>query len=114
MRFKTDIEALILATLENGPKHGYAIVKTLRTQSDGLFKLNEGQLYPLLHSMQEKGLIRGEWETSETGPARKIYIILEAGNAELESRRSDWNEFAASVKRSLFPVQITQKGEARG
>ena len=97
MKFKSDQEALVLATLVVGPQHGYGIIKRLREGSNGLFEMNEGQLYPLLHKMQEKGWIVGQWETSESGPARKTYSLLEAGQKELEARKSQWSSFTDAV-----------------
>src|SRR5689334_889328 len=97
MPFKSDIEALILGALAEGPQHGYGIVKQLREGSEGLFKLNEGQLYPLLHRMQAQGWIAGEWETSESGPARKCYALQEPGRLELAARRKEWKKFSAAV-----------------
>ena len=97
MRFKSDPEALILGALVDGPQHGYGIVKILKEGSSGLFKMNEGQLYPLLHKMQENGWIKGEWETTDTGPARKTYVISDSGRAELEKRRQEWAKFSAAV-----------------
>lgn len=97
MRFKTDPEALILSVLADGPLHGYGIVKSIQEASEGLFKMAEGQLYPVLHRMQKRGWIRGEWETSEAGPARKAYHLLEAGRSELEVRRKEWQQFAKAT-----------------
>ena len=97
MRFKSDPEALVLAALVDGPQHGYGIVKRLHDGSSGLFKMNEGQLYPLLHKMQESGWIKGEWEISESGPARKTYVLLEEGHKELKARQVQWLRFAAAV-----------------
>ena len=97
MRFKTDSEALVLGALADGPQHGYGIVKTLSSGSSGLFKMNEGQLYPLLHRMQAKGWIKGEWETSDSGPARKTYVLLDEGKKELEKRRHEWQQFSSAV-----------------
>ena len=97
MRFKSDPEALVLGALVDGPQHGYGIVKRLHDGSSGLFKMNEGQLYPLLHKMQESGWIKGEWETSDSGPARKTYVLLEDGHKELKARQEQWRRFAAAV-----------------
>ena len=108
MRFKSDPEALILGSLVNGPQHGYGIVKTLRETSDGLFSMNEGQLYPLLHKMQEAGWIKGEWETEGSGPAKKTYLLLDEGRLELQKRRKEWEKFASAVGGILT---IAQKPE---
>ncbi|HVT11959.1 MAG TPA: helix-turn-helix transcriptional regulator [Fimbriimonadaceae bacterium] len=105
MRFKTDPEAMILGVLAEGPLHGYGIVKAIQEASDGLFKMAEGQLYPVLHGMQKRGWIQGEWETSESGPARKAYRLLEAGRLELEARRADWQRFAKAAGNVLFTLR---------
>lgn len=101
MRFKTNPEALILGVLAGGPLHGYGIVKSIQEASEGLFKMAEGQLYPVLHRMQKRGWIRGEWETSETGPARKAYHLLDTGRRELEIRRNEWQQFAKATGKVL-------------
>ncbi|HWA83081.1 MAG TPA: helix-turn-helix transcriptional regulator [Fimbriimonadaceae bacterium] len=105
MRFKTDPEAMILGVLVDGPLHGYGIVKAIQEASDGLFKLAEGQLYPVLHGMQKRGWIQGEWEAFETGPARKAYRLLDAGRAELEARRAEWQRFAKAAGNVLFALE---------
>jgi PadR family transcriptional regulator, regulatory protein PadR len=97
LNFKTDSEALMLAALKDHPLHGYAIVKKIRESSDGLFKLSEGQLYPLLYRMQAKGWLSAEWVTDGAGPAKKCYSLLEQGEKELETRTADWNKFARAV-----------------
>jgi PadR family transcriptional regulator PadR len=97
MRFKTDIEAVLLGALSDGPLHGYGIVKALRERSDGMFNLPESQLYPLLHRLQKAGWIRGEWQVSESGPARKTYTLLEEGRSELKRRKEDWQRFTTAV-----------------
>jgi DNA-binding PadR family transcriptional regulator len=102
MAFRTDQEALVLGALASGPQHGYGIVKSLRDGSSGLFNVNEGQLYPLLHKMQESGWIKGEWETSESGPARKTYVLLDEGRAELQRRQELWRKFSSAVGGLLF------------
>ena len=102
MRFRPDTEAMILGALANGPLHGYGIVKCLKENSDGLFKLNEGQLYPMLFKMQESGWIIGEWETEGSGPARKIYSLTVDGTNELQRKLSDWDRFSKAVQQTLL------------
>jgi len=102
MRFKTDMEALVLGALADGPLHGYGIVKKIRDQSNGLFGLPESQLYPLLHQMQARGWIQGEWEMSASGPARKCYTLLAPGRAELGARRQHFEQFTAAVGNLLI------------
>lgn len=104
MKFKTDPEALVLGVLAEEPLHGYSIVKSIQKASGGMFKMQEGQLYPLLHRMQKAGWIKGEWEATETGPARKTYHLLDPGKKELEARRAEWKKFAGAVVGILNPA----------
>ena len=97
MRYKGDAEAMVLGALANGPQHGYGLVRAIQEGSSGLFKMNEGQLYPLLHRMQAKGWIVGEWETPQAGPARKTYTLLEEGLKELDARREEWSRFSRAM-----------------
>ena len=105
MRFKSDTEALVLGALSEGPLHGYAIVKTIRDNSGGMFNLPESQLYPLLHKMQAEEWIKGEWLTSESGPARKAYTLSEAGRTELARRQKDFAKFTSAVGALLLPKE---------
>ena len=102
MAFRIDQEALVLGALAAGPQHGYGIVKQLRDGSSGLFNMNEGQLYPLLHKMQEAGWIKGEWVTSDSGPAKKMYALLDEGRFELGRRQAHWRRFSSAVGGLLF------------
>ena len=97
MGYRTDTRALVLAVLRGGAKHGYGIGKAVREISGNALKLGEGQLYPILHELEEKGWISGEWEIVEGDPPRRVYAITDAGLKELERRRSKWKEFVDSV-----------------
>jgi DNA-binding PadR family transcriptional regulator len=101
MRYKADAEAMVLGALAQGPQHGYGLVKTIQEGSSGLFKMNEGQLYPLLHRMQKHGWIEGAWETPQAGPARKTYTLLKDGLRELEKRQEEWSRFSRAMSSVL-------------
>ena len=59
-------EALILSCLETGPMHGYQIALEIQERGRGFFRFNYGTLYPILHQMEKKGLVKGTW-SSEPG-----------------------------------------------
>ena len=86
-------EALILATLAHGPRHGYQLALEIEERSQGFFRFNHGTLYPILHKLEKDGLIRGEW--GESGPRRKkkSYKLTAAGNRSLEGQLRDWEKF---------------------
>ena len=60
---KGHLDALLLAVLEDGPRHGYAVIEALREGSDGALDLPTGTVYPALHRLERAGLIRSDWET---------------------------------------------------
>lgn len=74
-------ELLVLATLEEGPKHGYQIALDVEEESEGAFELQHGTLYPILHRLEKEGLIEGAWE--EEGRRRKVYGLTERGDQRL-------------------------------
>jgi PadR family transcriptional regulator PadR len=97
---KGHLDGLILATLANGPAHGYAIAQTLRERSDGAFDLPEGTLYPALHRLERGGLIASEWST-QAGRRRRTYELTRTGARALGDRRQEWQLFATAVEAVL-------------
>jgi PadR family transcriptional regulator PadR len=66
----------VLAALERGEVYGYGLRREVAARTNGLFGLNEGALYPLLHGLERKGLIkahrqkvRGRWRRYYLNPA---------------------------------------------
>ena len=55
------LELLILRILRGEARHGYAIGRRLSEQTDGLYDLEEGVLYPALHRLNNKGWVKGAW-----------------------------------------------------
>lgn len=88
---------LILAVLVRGPSHGYAIARAVERESENALHLREGSLYPALRALEQQGLIRSEWELQESGPARKVYALTQAGSVEFTKRADEWSLYAAAV-----------------
>lgn len=93
---KGHLDALILAALEGGPQHGYAVAETLRATSGGRVDLPTGTLYPALHRLEERGLIAGSWSTVG-GRRRRSYELTSSGTRALSAERADWREFTAVI-----------------
>jgi DNA-binding PadR family transcriptional regulator len=93
---KGHLDALLLATLADGPRHGYAIKEALRLGSDGQFDLPTGTVYPALHRLERASLIRGSWSVVG-GRKRRSYELTAAGHRALEAGRSDWRLFSDAV-----------------
>jgi len=97
MRFKPDLESLVLAALCGEPKHGYDIAKTIRAAGDGALKVGDGQLYPILHRLEKRGWLAATWVDQDGRPDRKVYSVTPSGTKELGKRQKEWAGFAASV-----------------
>jgi PadR family transcriptional regulator PadR len=95
------LEVCVLRILAEGPTYGYAI--SARLAHEGLGTVKGGTLYPLLGRFERAGLVRVEWRTGETGPARKYYALTAAGRAELAVLAERWAAFAALTSRFVTP-----------
>ncbi len=87
------IELYLLLLIAEKPAHGYELSARLDDFEVPVFGVGQmGNLYRVLSNLEEMGLIISEWDTEETGPARKIYKITTPGleylkNAEIRIRR---------------------------
>lgn len=93
---KGHLDVLLLAALEEGPRHGYAVKEALREGSGGRFDLPTGTVYPALHRLEAAGLITGSWSVVD-GRRRRSYQLTPAGRRRLQADRGNWREFAAAV-----------------
>jgi PadR family transcriptional regulator PadR len=103
---KGHLDGLLLATLEAGPRHGYAIIDELRASSGGRIDLPTGTVYPALHRLERAGLLTSSWSTGQGRP-RRNYRLTTAGRRALGTERSAWQEFATAVTAVLQPSQPT-------
>ncbi len=78
---RTYLRPSLLVLLAEAPSHGYELLEQVREL--GLRVAEPGGLYRALRSMDEDGLVRSWWEPSESGPARRLYEITDAGRRSL-------------------------------
>lgn len=100
---KGNTATVVLAILDEGALHGYQIAKEMRRRSGDAIELGQGVLYPILHRLEDRGLIDGEWEQSTGTPSRKRYAITAKGRAELKTKRSEWDAFTRAMALVLEP-----------
>jgi len=81
---------LVLSVLREGENYGYALIQRVRELSGGRIEWSEGMLYPVLHWLEEQGLVKSEWKEAETGRRRKYYHIHKDGLAALETQKKEW------------------------
>jgi PadR family transcriptional regulator len=93
---KGHLDALVLATLEQEPAHGYAIIKRLQRLSADVFRLPEGTVYPALHRLERDGLVKSRW-TAARGRRRRVYRLTRPGAEALAVRKLEWRTFSRAV-----------------
>lgn len=108
---KGGLALLILATLRDGPAHGYALARTIERRTENALQLREGTLYPALHALERDGLIVSAWETPENGRERKTYTLTESGAKKLTEWSDGWQQFVQAVGRVLASTPQTLEGE---
>jgi PadR family transcriptional regulator PadR len=91
---------LILSVILEEDMYGYMIVKELEKRSEKAFSLKEGTLYPLLHSLEEAGLVESYWVDVENRN-RKYYHITRKGKAKLKEKKQEFEVYCETVKKVL-------------
>jgi DNA-binding PadR family transcriptional regulator len=94
--FSAQSDVLILAVLQSGPAHGYAIIDAIKTRSEGRFDLPEGTIYPALHRLERQGFLVSAWTPGERRQ-RRTYELSGAGREALAARRSEWQHFSIAM-----------------
>lgn len=90
------LDVLMLAVLEDGPLHGYAIIAALQSRSDGALDLPTGTVYPALRRLERARWVSGTWSTVD-GRQRRTYRLTRAGRQALREQRAEWTEFSRLV-----------------
>jgi PadR family transcriptional regulator PadR len=96
------LDGLLLAALEDGPLHGYAIITAVQRRSGGALELKTGTMYPALNRLERLGLLRSDWR-SVGERRRRTYELTGAGRRALAEERSAWREFTAAIGSVLDP-----------
>ncbi len=88
---------LILGILNEGPRHGYAIMRELEERSQGYFTMTAALLYPTLHEMEQEKLVEAEWVESPGQRRKKIYSITQHGQQRLAKGQQEWRQFVTEL-----------------
>ena len=96
---KGSTEILILALLEESPRHGYEIGKAIGRRSEGVLEFHAASLYPMLYRLEERGWIEGTWEEKPGTRRRRHYSLTRTGHRVLAQQRKSWSSFIAAMER---------------
>jgi PadR family transcriptional regulator, regulatory protein PadR len=92
-------ELAVLSVLEEGPLHGYEMARRIEQQTKGALRFTLAALYPMLYRMEQRGWIRGAWETSSSSGRRKrCYRLTPAGKKKLSPLRREWAELFEALR----------------
>lgn len=100
---KGSTNLLILSVLEDENMYGYEMIKKIKVESENVFEFQEGTLYPILHKLEEKGLVSSYWDDF-SGKKRKYYAITTEGKKHLKSKKEEWQLFSAKVNQVIGGV----------
>jgi DNA-binding PadR family transcriptional regulator len=100
-----DIRTALLATLAEGPGHGYDVMQSLEEKTGGLWRPSPGSVYPTLQLLEDEGLVR-----SSERDGKKVYEITDAGRAEAQRRIDE----AGGTPWDLAGRGTTGAGQLRG
>ena len=98
---KGTLDVLILKSLRRAPQHGYAIAQYIHRTSEDILRVEEGALYPALHRLEVRGLLRGKWGVSENNRRAKYYELTAAGRKCLADETTSWLRLSGAVTRVL-------------
>ena len=98
------LDLLILKILSLEPQHGWAISDRIQQISSDVLRIQQGSLYPALHRMERRGLIKAEWATSENNRQAKYYQLTRRGRKQLETASSAWHKLTGAVGQVLDSV----------
>jgi PadR family transcriptional regulator, regulatory protein PadR len=83
------------------PIYGYQIAKTVERENEHTPVIKLGTLYPILRSLQSKGLLDSKVDPSITGPPRRYYTITPLGLQTMEQLTETWNRTKTFVDNIL-------------
>lgn len=95
---------LVLKLLEKEELYGYQLIKKLEDQSEKVFLLKEGTLYPILHGLEQQGAVESFEQVSDSGRIRRYYRITKKGSSMLKTKAKEWDIYHNAVNRVMGGV----------
>lgn len=102
MRFESQLlkgvaPVVVLQILSRGPMYGYELSQAIEQRSGDILTLGKGTLYPLLYNLEAKKLVKGKWETTESGRKRRYYSITSKGEENLARQKAQLQELSKGL-----------------
>ena len=91
------LDLLLLKIVSVQPTHGYAIAQRLQQISGEIVQVPGGSLYPALHRIENRGLVKSEWKETDNGRDAKFYRLTQKGRVHLNAQAASWRRLAEAV-----------------
>lgn len=91
------LELLVLKTLSTGEKHGYEIAEAIHATSGEALSVEEGALYPALHRLELRGLLKAAWDVSANNRRAKYYQLTASGRKRLKAATDSWRRTSSAI-----------------
>ena len=98
------LDLLILKTLALEPQHGWGVSERIQQISSDVLQIQQGSLYPALHRLERRGLIKAKWATSENNRQAKYYELTRMGRKQLETESAAWRKLTSVVDQVLNSI----------
>jgi DNA-binding PadR family transcriptional regulator len=95
---------LVLHFLVRGPSYGNQLIERVAAVTGGLIAVNPNTMYPLLRSLEGRGLIEGQWEHPERR-SRRFYALTDAGEEERRRLSADIAPYLDAVARATASIR---------
>ena len=102
---------IILSILASGESYGYAILQRIENLSGGELSWDDSTLYPVLHRLENEGLLASSWRVAENGRRRKYYRLTDQGSEELANQQRQWRVVSETLRATPFKsFQLAPQG----
>ncbi|HUV42184.1 MAG TPA: helix-turn-helix transcriptional regulator [Sedimentisphaerales bacterium] len=89
--------AVVLEILSRGQMYGYELSGAIEQRSGEILTLGKGTLYPLLYNLEAKKLVKGTWQTTDSGRNRRYYSITGKGKAQLAKQKQQLRQLTEGL-----------------
>jgi len=98
----------VMRLLNRRAMYGYELITRLEGESDGVLKLGQSTLYPLLYNLQSQGLLEAHWQT-ENGRKRKYYQLTDDGQRRLVDDEAQWRHLVHGMGKLVNALRLAPR-----
>jgi PadR family transcriptional regulator, regulatory protein PadR len=95
------LDLLILRAISLQPLHGWAISQRIQQLSSEVLQVPQGSLYPALHRLERRGLVKSSWDVTDNNRRARYYHLTPLGRRQLEKETADWRKLVGAVTQLL-------------